>query len=845
MQSFDGNGNVDIEGNLTLNNNIFTASGDLTINNPLDTNSNLIIAGRYDLGATTLSFRSGHGSNNNVWDMATILVEDDANYNGRIMFRTSPSGYGNTPTTKMTIRSSGAIAFGTGISDYGSSGQVLKSNGNASPTWVDASTVIGGPYLPLSGGTVTGLTYFTASESIRLKGIRGQFTNEFMHLYNKVGIGNPAGWGQGETSTPNQGLSTYGAGYFAYGTGAGSTFLGDLTVSKGTPIIKALDGTNNHYLFIAADANNSFMRSDNNMLLQVDGGNVTALTFDNVGSATFSGSVGIGTTPPTSYKLEVANKSLTRHTSSSWGQAAIANPNDSEVGFVWGAGGTGYPGLTSTYTRQWIAGLSPFGTGTDKWSLTNKTLGADTAVSFNEAGDVAFGTTDITSDLTFGDRIMKIYGTRATLGLFSTGSLSTISMKASNNSSTAMHLNLDGTVGDLAIYTYAGAGEMCRFIGATKRFAIQSTTAYSTLQVGTHMASNELTIGAYYYQGGGSINWRSGHPSNSAVWNMARINVTDDGNYNGRMEFKTTTSGGNGGTEPTTKMVLKANGRLGIGTTTPSYQLDVSNSGGAIMRLHAGVNSSASLRLQNDAQDWDVNTQTNDTFAIFNQTAGTQPFSILTNGNVGINTTNPLNKLHVEGNVQIGGWTTAGSRYVGTARVDNGTWTNGAAGMEVQSVTESGLGNYDQKVHLISHRYNGGTSRVLTASWTTGSNRVGIGDITPSYTLDASGTIRATGDVIAYSDARVKDNVKTIDNALEKVIKLRGVSYTRNDIEDKSSKIGVIAQEVLKVLPEVVSQDENDKYSVSYGNITGVLIEAIKEQQKQIDDLKLQMKNFK
>ena len=532
MQSFDGNGNVDIEGNLTLNNNIFTSAGSLTINNPLDTNVNLIIAGRYDLGTTTLIFRSGHWNNSNVWDMATILVEDDTDYNGRIMFRTSPSGYGNTPTTKMTIRSSGAIAFGTGISDYGSSGQVLKSNGNASPTWVDASTVIGGPYLPLSGGTVTGLTSFTASESIRLKGIRGQFTNEFMHLYNKVGIGNPAGWGQGETSTPNQGLSTYGAGYFAYGTGAASTFLGDLTVSKGTPIIKALDGTNNHYLFIAADASNSFMRSDNNLLLQVDGGNVTALTFDNVGSATFSGytyfpnylfhagdtntriffetgkitlrgdtniilsggNVGIGTTGP-SVKLEVANKSLTRHTSSSWGQSAIANGNDAEVGFVWAAGGTGYPGLTSTYIRQWIAGLSPFGTGTDKWSLTNKTLGASTAVSFNEAGDVAFGTTDITSDLTFGDRTRKIYGTRATLGLFSAGSLSTISMKASNNSSTAMHLNLDGTVGELAIYTSASGGEMCRFIGATKRFAIQSTTAYSTLQVGSHMSSNELPIG--------------------------------------------------------------------------------------------------------------------------------------------------------------------------------------------------------------------------------------------------------------------------------------------------------------------------------------------------------------
>jgi len=872
--------------------NVITSAGSLIINNPLDQNSNLIIAGRYDLGSTTLSFRSGHGGNANVWDMATILVEDDASYNGRIMFRTSPSGYGNTPTTKMTIRSSGAIAFGTGISDYGSSGQVLKSNGNASPTWVDASTVIGGPYLPLSGGTVTGLTYFTASESIRLKGIRGQFTNEFMHLYNKVGIGNPAGWGQGETSTPNQGLSTYGAGYFAYGTGAGSTFLGDLTVSKGTPIIKALDGTNNHYLFIAADANNSFMRSDNNMLLQVDGGNVTALTFDNVGSATFSGytyfpnylfhagdtntriffetgkitlrgdtniilsggNVGIGTTGP-SVKLEVANKSLTRHTSSSWGQAAIANPNDSEVGFVWGAGGTGYPGLTSTYTRQWIAGLSPFGTGTDKWSLTNKTLGADTAVSFNEAGDVAFGTTDITSDLSWGDRIMKIYGTRATLGLFSTGSLSTISMKASNNSSTAMHLNLDGTVGDLSIYAYAGGGELCRFIGATKRFAIQSTTAYSTLQVGSHMASNEITIGGLYSTGGGSLNWRSGHPSNSAVWNMARINVTDDGNYNGRMEFKTTTSGGNGGTEPTTKMVLKADGSLGINLTnltlggfTPKLALKQTSTSvwGGINVESAGDDSI--IAIGNAGGRHQIGSS-------YRQTAGYKPIDIMTsgsirmtvlaNGNVGINTTNPLNTLHVEGNVQIGGWTTAGSRYVGTARVDNGSWGNGAAGMEIQSVTESGQGNYDQKVHLISHRYNGGTTRVLTASWTTGNKRVGVGNETPSYNLDVTGTIRATGDVIAYSDARVKDNVKTIDNALDKVTKLRGVSYTRNDIEDKSSKVGVIAQEVLKVLPEVVSQDENDKYSVSYGNITGVLIEAIKEQQKQIDDLKLQMKNFK
>ena len=64
------------------------------------------------------------------------------------------------------------------------------------------------------------------------------------------------------------------------------------------------------------------------------------------------------------------------------------------------------------------------------------------------------------------------------------------------------------------------------------------------------------------------------------------------------------------------------------------------------------------------------------------------------------------------------------------------------------------------------------------------------------------------------------------------------MTYNRTDSEDKSTKVGVIAQEVLEVVPEVVNKDASGMYNVSYGNLTAVLIEAIKEQQKQIDELK-------
>lgn len=98
--------------------------------------------------------------------------------------------------------------------------------------------------------------------------------------------------------------------------------------------------------------------------------------------------------------------------------------------------------------------------------------------------------------------------------------------------------------------------------------------------------------------------------------------------------------------------------------------------------------------------------------------------------------------------------------------------------------------------------------------------------------FDSTGNIVADGDVTAFSDERLKTNIKTIENSLDKVLSLRGVSYEK----DGKSSIGVIAQEVEKILPEVVYDGEFK--SVAYGNIVGLLIEAIKELKTELDEVK-------
>ena len=101
--------------------------------------------------------------------------------------------------------------------------------------------------------------------------------------------------------------------------------------------------------------------------------------------------------------------------------------------------------------------------------------------------------------------------------------------------------------------------------------------------------------------------------------------------------------------------------------------------------------------------------------------------------------------------------------------------------------------------------------------------------------LDPNGTLTASGDLAAFSDVKSKTNIKTIENALSKVINMRGVEFEK--LDDDTKHIGVIAQEIESVLPQVV-REVNGLKTVAYGNIVGVLIEAIKDLSKQLNELK-------
>jgi hypothetical protein len=124
--------------------------------------------------------------------------------------------------------------------------------------------------------------------------------------------------------------------------------------------------------------------------------------------------------------------------------------------------------------------------------------------------------------------------------------------------------------------------------------------------------------------------------------------------------------------------------------------------------------------------------------------------------------------------------------------------------------------------------------------------QVGIGKTNPGVALDVVGDINYTGVILDVSDMREKDDVRPLDHSLEKLTQLNGFAFKMKN--DKAGKIeyGVSAQDVQKVFPELVrTVDAKGTLAVSYTGLIAPMIEAIKEQQQQIEQLQAEIKELK
>lgn len=124
------------------------------------------------------------------------------------------------------------------------------------------------------------------------------------------------------------------------------------------------------------------------------------------------------------------------------------------------------------------------------------------------------------------------------------------------------------------------------------------------------------------------------------------------------------------------------------------------------------------------------------------------------------------------------------------------------------------------------------TDFVVDGIISTGGN-VGIKTPSPQHALHVTGDIFASGEITAFSDKRLKTAFEVIQNPLDKISKVSGYTYER--IDDKGiRRTGVIAQEIKEILPEAVQGTEETSYSVAYGNMAGLFIEAIKALNEKI-----------
>jgi hypothetical protein len=185
----------------------------------------------------------------------------------------------------------------------------------------------------------------------------------------------------------------------------------------------------------------------------------------------------------------------------------------------------------------------------------------------------------------------------------------------------------------------------------------------------------------------------------------------------------------------------------------------------------------------------------------------------------------------------------AASHTVGTSVIANtsGVYTTGTVNATTVSTGTLFTAN-SSLVNAYALTLQTNTATIGTAAYFVSNGNFGISNNAPADKLSVNGTgyfngnVTSLGVISSSSDERLKSDIKIIENPLEKINAINGITFKFINTDVIST--GLIAQEVEKVLPEAVSINENGMKFVAYGNIVGLLVESIKELRKEIEEIK-------
>ena len=385
------------------------------------------------------------------------------------------------------------------------------------------------------------------------------------------------------------------------------------------------------------------------------------------------------------------------------------------------------------------------------------------------------------------------------------------------------------------------SGSLTVFTGSAIEFQVTNTgTKIGNAITDTHTVTGSLNItGSENVQGSGSAVF-------SVDGTSGRLFQVDD-SLSGSL-FSVNTAGGLPVVEAFSdntvrigqygqKALFVSQSRVGIGKETAlNAVLDVS--GSVVVTGSLNISSGITGSLFGTAS-WATNalTSSNISPAITNNTnnyvltaTGTGQINGESNlyfdgTNLGIGTTSPSNLLEVNGI----------SAVVNSFGAFTALQASGSTGYRWTLANDASF--------RLQYTTNGFAGLAGTPLYVSSSGNIGIGTTTPGYPLVVSGnvsdiSIYASNDIVAYSDRSVKTNLEIIPNAIDKIKQINGYTFERTDNDNKRRRAGVIAQEVEKILPEVIAYNADGTLGVAYGNMVALLIECIKEQQIQIDELK-------